>query len=223
MSVSIFEIIGPVMIGPSSSHTAGAVRIGSLARRILGQTPEWANITLYGSFKATYRGHGTDKALTAGLLGMRPDDERIRGALALAEREGLKLNWILSDTEVEHANTARIQLGAKDKTITVQGSSLGGGRVAITSIDDFPVYVTGQAHSLITCHDDRPGMVAKVAQILANNQLNVGALNLSRRSKGDLALMVVETDEAIPATVKEELLSVPLVHRLVSIPFEMDL
>ena len=192
----VFDIVGPVMIGPSSSHTAGAVRLGLMARAILGEEPVRAGIQLTGSFARTYRGHGTDKALTAGILGFMPDDVRIREALSLATSMGLELAFQKVDIPDAPPNTAVIHLtGAKGRTVKVQGASVGGGNIRITGIDRFAVDLTGELPALITIHRDQPGVMMRVTSILAEEGLNIAYMRLSRQRRGEMAMMILELDE----------------------------
>ncbi len=192
----VFDIVGPVMIGPSSSHTAGAVRLGLMARAILGEEPVRAGIQLTGSFARTYRGHGTDKALTAGILGFMPDDVRIREALSLATSMGLELAFQKVDIPDAPPNTAVIHLtGAKGRTVKVQGASVGGGNIRITGIDRFAVDLTGELPALITIHRDQPGVMMRVTSILAEEGLNIAFMRLSRQRRGEMAMMILELDE----------------------------
>lgn len=192
----VFDIVGPVMIGPSSSHTAGAVRLGLMARAILGEEPVRAGIQLTGSFARTYRGHGTDKALTAGILGFMPDDVRIREALSLAASMGLELAFQKVDIPDAPPNTAVIHLtGDEGRTVKVQGASVGGGNIRITGIDRFAVDLTGELPALITIHRDQPGVMMRVTSILAAEGLNIAFMRLSRQRRGEMAMMILELDE----------------------------
>jgi L-serine dehydratase len=194
----VFEVIGPVMIGPSSSHTAGAVRLGRLARSVLGETPQRALVTLHGSFASTGRGHGTDLALIAGLLGYAPDDERIRVADAEAKTAGLSVTFADEDLGEVHPNTARVAMtGADGRTVTVQGSSIGGADVVLTAIDDFDVAITGELPVLVVEHQDRPGVIASVSAVLARHGANIASMEVSRERRGARALMVIETDQPV--------------------------
>lgn len=198
----MFDIAGPIMVGPSSSHTAGAVRLGAMARIILGEPPTAAEIRLHGSFAQTYRGHGTDKAIIGGLLGFAPDDERIKTALALAADAGLKYSFTTVDLPDAHPNTAVLVLtGASGQTRQITGASVGGGNILITGIDGYPVRITGQYHTLITIHDDKPGVIAVVTRELAQAGVNIAFMQVSRSERGAEALMVIEADEPIPAGV----------------------
>ena len=211
--VSLLDIIGPVMVGPSSSHTAGACRIGLLARGLLGCTPHEALVELHGSFARTGEGHGTDKAIVGGLLGFRPDDERLRDALEIAEREGLQYRFEKTTISADaHPNTARISLAAGDRRATVVGSSLGAGRVLISEIDGYPVAVTGNYHSMVLVAEDIPGSVARIAGILAEHRLNIATLRLSRKHRGGDAFMVIEVDEEPPVVVRDAVQALPWVR-----------
>jgi L-serine dehydratase len=195
---SVFDVIGPVMIGPSSSHTAGAVRLGRLARAVFGEQPAVARITLHGSFASTGHGHGTDLALTAGLLGLAPDDERIRTADRQAREAGMEVTFETGDLGEVHPNTARLELSSADgRTVTVQGSSVGGANVVLTSIDDFDVAITGELPVLVVEHHDQPGVIAAVSAILAEHGVNIASMEVSRERRGARALMVIETDQPV--------------------------
>jgi len=200
---SVFDIIGPVMIGPSSSHTAGAVRLGALARAVFGEQPVAAVISLHGSFASTGHGHGTDLALVAGLLGMRPDDGRIPDALAEAERAAMAIAITEADLGEVHPNTAAFVLkGSDGRTMRVQGSSLGGGDVVITDVDGFEVEVSGELPVLLVEHQDRPGEVARATKVLAEHGINIASMQVSREKRGARALMLIETDGDVdPAAV----------------------
>ncbi|MFA5585497.1 MAG: L-serine ammonia-lyase, iron-sulfur-dependent subunit beta [Saccharofermentanales bacterium] len=195
---SLFDIIGPVMVGPSSSHTAGAVRIGLAARSIFGQQPEEAVITLYGSFAHTHKGHGTDLALIAGLLGYSLDQVEIRKAYQLAQEAGLTPRIHLSDEMTEHPNTARIVMRRGDREHSVTGISTGGGLIDLTEIDGFNVHVSCEEPVILVFHRDRPGLIARVTHILADEKVNVSQMEVSRKAKGETALMLIATDGEIP-------------------------
>ena len=204
--VSLLDIIGPVMVGPSSSHTAGACRLGLLARGLVGGTPQAAVMELHGSFARTGEGHGTDKALVAGLLGFRPDDERIRTALQIADQEGLDYRFEKTTiSETAHPNTVRMTLELGDIKSTLTGSSLGAGRVLVTEIDGYPVEVTGNFHTLTLVAEDRKGSIARITGILAEHDINIATLKLTRKQKGGDAFMVIECDEPPGEKVKEEI------------------
>jgi L-serine dehydratase len=192
---SVFDIVGPVMVGPSSSHTAGAVRLGLLARAVFGGTPTRAEIGLHGSFASTGRGHGTDLALTAGLLGIAPDELSIRDAERLAAQAGLDISFSSVDLGQVHPNSASFELsGADEHHASLQGSSLGGGDVVLTRIDSYDVEVTGELPLLLVAHLDRPGEVAAVTAVLADERVNIASMQVSRERRGAGALMLIETD-----------------------------
>lgn len=216
--MNIFDIIGPVMIGPSSSHTAGAVRLGYVAGKILGETPVRAVIRLSGSFAQTYRGHGTDKALLAGILGFAPDDARIRDSLSLAEREGLRYEFHCEDLPGAHPNTTRITLtGSGGKEVAVQGASVGGGNILVSEINGMAVHVTGQSNTLVVLHRDKPGTIAAVTNFVAYSSVNIGNFRLSRPQKGGEAVMTIEVDGEVPESLVENLNILPNIIQVVLI------
>ena len=198
--MNIFDILGPVMVGPSSSHTAGAVRIGLIARRLLGGQPATAKITLSGSFAATGTGHGTDRALVAGLLGMKPDDIRIPDSFALAVEQGLAFTFDKIELKEAHPNTAILQLStAGGRELEVQASSLGGGRIMVNKLDGINVNFNGDSPTLIVHNLDKPGHVAEVTSMLSHKSVNIATMQLYRNHRGGYAVMVIETDQDIPA------------------------
>ena len=207
---SIFDIIGPVMIGPSSSHTAGAARLGKMALSIFRERPDSVTMTLYGSFAKTYRGHGTNRALVAGLLGMDADDARIRESLEIAERENFQYTFIESEIDVGHPNTVRFNMYGKDgKHMSVTGSSLGGGRVAVTNIDGIDVDITGEEHQIIVFHTDQPGVIAGVTHILGLETINISSMRVFRKRKGSEAVMLISTDSDVDAMALQQIKEVP--------------
>lgn len=198
--MNLFDILGPVMVGPSSSHTAGAVRIGRIARRLLGEgTPRRAVITLSGSFAATGHGHGTDRALVAGLLGMQPDDERIARSFFVAADKGMDFRFENANLRGEHPNTARLSLtGRSGRQMSLVASSLGGGRITVVELDGLRVRFSGDLPTLIVQNRDQPGHVSDVASMLASNGVNIATLQLYRDHPGGNAVMVIEIDKAVP-------------------------
>ena len=213
--VSLLDIIGPVMVGPSSSHTAGACRLGLLARCLVGGTPERARVELHGSFARTGEGHGTDKAIVGGLMGFRPDDERIRDALGIAEREGLDYRFektTLGEENEIHPNTVRITIERGDRTSVMVGSSLGAGRVVVTEIDGYPVEVTGNYNTIVLVAEDIPGSVARIAAILSEDGINIATLRLTRKERGGDAFMVIEVDEQPDEKVRADIRTLPWVR-----------
>lgn len=216
--MNIFDIIGPIMIGPSSSHTAGAVRLGRVAWKILGERAIRADIQLSGSFAQTYRGHGTDKALIAGILGMPTDDERIRRSLELARESGLEFHFTESDIPGAHPNTARISLtSASGATAVVQGASIGGGNILVTQINGMEVSFTGQYNTLLVLHYDKPGTIAAVTNFMACSEVNIGNFRLARPKKGGEALMTIEVDGDVSDDLINRLRILPNVINVVLI------
>ena len=199
--MNLFDIMGPIMVGPSSSHTAGAARIGRITRRLLGEPPVSAQLLLHGSFAATGAGHGTDRALVAGLLGMRPDDPRLPRSFELAEEAGMDL--ALGKTVL-----LRVK-GGSGREMEVVASSLGGGRVKVCSIDGLEASFTGDLPTLIIRNRDKPGMVAEVTGVLSRRQVNIAAMQLYRDMRGGLAVMVIESDQPICGAAAEELRACP--------------
>ena len=201
--MNIIDVIGPVMIGPSSSHTAGAVRLGLLAASILGSRPVKAEINLHGSFAETYRGHGTDMALLAGLMGWLPDDERIPRAAEYASAAGMDYSYHKIDLgNMAHPNTALFKLrGENGAYCEIIGSSVGGGQVRVTEIDGFPVELTGRLPAILTVHADARGIIALVTSTLANAGVNIATMRVFRNNKGGLASMVIECDQAVPLEI----------------------
>ncbi|MEO7359539.1 MAG: L-serine ammonia-lyase, iron-sulfur-dependent subunit beta [Gemmatimonadaceae bacterium] len=211
--VSLLDIIGPVMVGPSSSHTAGACRLGLLARCLVGGTPNSAKIELHGSFARTGEGHGTDKAIVAGLMGFRPDDERIRTALEIMEREGL--NYTFEKTTLGddiHPNTVRVTLERGDRHAQMTGASLGAGRVLVSDIDGYPVEVTGNLNTVVLVAEDVKGSIARIAGLLADNNINIATLKLTRKERGGDAFMVIEVDDQPGENVRDAIRSLDWVR-----------
>ena len=198
--MDIFDILGPVMVGPSSSHTAGAARIGAMARTLLGEEVADAKLHLYGSFAETGKGHGTDRALVAGLLGMKPDDLRIPNAFKEAKKAGLRYTIDEIDLRDAHPNTAVLELTGKGgRALTVQASSLGGGRIMVNKLDGINVNFNGDSPTLIVHNLDQPGHVAEVTSMLSHKSVNIATMQLYRNHRGGYAVMVIETDQDIPA------------------------
>lgn len=204
--LSIFQIMGPIMIGPSSSHTAGAVRIGNLARALLEGEPKTMKIYFHGSFAETYKGHGTDVAIVGGLLGYRPDDERIPLALENAQEMGVHVEFHCFNLPHAHPNTVKVELAREDGIkVAVVGSSIGGGEVVITRINEFKVNLTGKYHTVWVLHVDKPGIVAKVTSTLALAGINIAFMEVFREERGALSSMVIQIDQEMPVDVMQEL------------------
>ncbi|MDD2979248.1 MAG: L-serine ammonia-lyase, iron-sulfur-dependent subunit beta [Hespellia sp.] len=196
---NIFDILGPVMVGPSSSHTAGAVRIGYITRVLLGEEPIVADIGLYGSFSSTGKGHGTDRALVAGLLGMHPDDIRIPQSFELAREAGLDFAIHGIQLQDAHPNTAVIEVTGKNhKKLSVESCSIGGGRIRISKLDGITVNCSGESPTLIVHNIDQPGHVAEVTSMMAKCEVNIATMQLYRDKRGGYAVMVIETDQQVP-------------------------
>jgi L-serine dehydratase len=197
---SLFDILGPIMIGPSSSHTAGASRIGFIARRLLGEPPQTAVITLYNSFARTHKGHGTDCAIVGGLLGFLPDDERIKNAFAFAAEQGLAWQFkFQGDAESFHSNAARIHLAGAGNRIEIVGASLGGGRIKIEEIEGFAVDFNAQLDTLVIIAEDIPGSIQRISGAIAESNVNIAQMFVSRNktAKSPLASMVIELDNPL--------------------------
>ncbi len=200
---SVFDIIGPRMTGPSSSHTAGAVRLAHAARHIAGMDVAEAAFTLYGSFAETGRGHGTDKALIAGALGMEPDDERIKDAYRIAREQGVPVSVAYSDEPPKHPNTARIEItGSNGQKTEVVGESVGGGNILITEINGLDVELSGEYPTLVIRHTDKPGVIAEVSHVLAQLNVNIAFMRVFRHGKGEDAYMTIETDQPVTADMQ---------------------
>lgn len=200
---SVFDIIGPVMIGPSSSHTAGAVRIAFLARRMFGKKPDRVDVSFFGSFAQTYKGHATDVAVAAGILEFSPEDPRIKDSIQIAEKMGTEINFIAEEAIPDHPNTLRINLIKGEEEMNVTGISVGGGAIQITEIDGFDLKLSGENPAVLVFHKDAYGTIAPMANIMSANKLNIAHMEVSRREKGSIALMVIETDESITPEVVE--------------------
>ena len=214
---SVFDIIGPLMIGPSSSHTAGAARIGRVARDLFGRQPAWAKIHLYGSFAETYKGHSTDVAIVGGLLDYDTFDERIKTAFEEAEKLGLSFEFIPETGHVDHPNTARIVIGDDKSEMSMMGISIGGGKIEITELNGFPLRLSGNHPAILVVHDDRSGCIANVANCLYKYDINIGHMEVSRKERGDMALMVIEVDQTVGQEVMGELRELPNITQVTRI------
>ena len=202
--LDIFDILGPVMVGPSSSHTAGAVRIGRMARTLLGGEPVRAKIGLYGSFAETGQGHGTDKALVAGLLGLKPDDMKIPNSFDLAKQRGMKFTFETARLREAHPNTAVLEVElASGKLLTLQAASTGGGRIRVDKLNGVEVSFTGAFNTLVIRHKDIAGELADVTRELSNGRVNIANMSLCRDRRGGDALTVIETDQKVPKVVRQ--------------------
>jgi L-serine dehydratase len=214
---SVFDIIGPIMIGPSSSHTAGAARIGRVARSIFGREPKWASISLYGSFAQTYKGHGTDVAIIGGILDFDTDDERIIKAIDIATEKGMKISFIEEDAITDHPNTARVFIGDDQGELELVGISIGGGKIEIIELNGFELKLSGHHPAILVVHNDRFGAIANVASVLAKHEINIGHMEVSRKEVGKLALMTIEVDHNIEDFVLNEIEQLPNILRVTKI------
>ena len=221
--LDIFDILGPVMVGPSSSHTAGAVRIGRMARTLLDGEPVRAKIGLYGSFAETGQGHGTDKALVAGLLGLKPDDMKIPNSFDLAKQRGLKFSFEEARLRDAHPNTAVLEVERADgKTLTLQAASTGGGRIRVDKLNGVEVSFTGALNTLVIRHKDIAGKLADVTRELSNGRINIASMSLCRDRRGGEALTVIETDQKVPLVVRQLIGELPGVEGLIYYEKEAD-
>ncbi len=219
-NVSLLDIFGPVMIGPSSSHTAGVARIAFLARKIFPYPLDGARVSFYGSLARTYKGHGSDKAAVAGLLGILPEDERLGYALELAAREGLAVEIVpvYDGPERYHPNTAVVELWSGDRRIRIRGASIGGGEIRLQSIGGFEADLACSLDAILVLHRDEVGVIAIVSHILAANRFNIAGVASHRKDKGDEALLVVEVDGVVPASIVAQIRDLPAVREVVYVP-----
>ncbi|MEX2542465.1 MAG: L-serine ammonia-lyase, iron-sulfur-dependent subunit beta [Trueperaceae bacterium] len=220
--MGLLDVIGPVMIGPSSSHTAGACRLALLARRMLDSAPLTARLTLHGSFAKTAKGHGTDRALLAGLLGMFPADPRIPDATQLARDAGIGFEFDSRDLGDVHPNSVRIELTSAAERLSMAGSSLGGGLVRVFEVNGFEIDFSGNCFALLVQHDDRPGVIARVARVIADDEGNIGRLHSARRKRGGQAMMSVEIDKHLSQYVLDYLSRLPYVGWVRMLPEVMS-
>lgn len=200
--MNVFDIIGPVMIGPSSSHTAGAVRLGRVANKLIDERElKRVEITLSGSFAQTYKGHGTDRALLAGIMGYHSYSPEIRDALTIAESRGIDYAFLREDIKGAHPNTARIHFYLADgEEGVIQGASVGGGNILVTRVNGMDVSFTGESNTILVMHRDKPGVIAAVTQLMHFEyaELNIANFHLSRQNKGGSAIMTIEIDGQPP-------------------------
>ena len=216
---SVFDMIGPVMIGPSSSHTAGVVRIGRAARKVLGASPKVADITFYNSFARTYEGHGSDRAIVAGLLDFQTDDVRIKEALNLASASGLEYRFkSVGNASTFHPNTVKVILNDGKKQVEVIGESKGGGIINIAEVNGFKADFSASLHTLIIFAADTKGSVAFIANVLAHDDCNIATMSVSRKGKNDLACLVFEMDSGIKDVTLTYLNSLSWVKEIIYIP-----
>ncbi|MFV0467015.1 MAG: L-serine ammonia-lyase, iron-sulfur-dependent subunit beta [Lachnospiraceae bacterium] len=202
--MNIFDIVGPVMVGPSSSHTAGAVKIGNISQKLLNEQVKAAEIWLHGSFAATGKGHGTDKALVAGLLGMKVDDPKVPDSLSIAEELGIRIHIGRIDLGDCHPNSTKINIwGESEQNLEIIAASIGGGRIQINQIDGLTVDFSGDFPTLIVHNLDLPGHVTEVTTLLAQKKINIATMQLYRTKRGGDAVMVIECDQEVTDSVIE--------------------
>ncbi len=217
--VSVFDVIGPIMVGPSSSHTAGAARLGLMARALLGDTPDRVVIGLHGSFAQTGKGHGTDRAVVGGLLGFAPDDDRIRASLAIAEAQGMDVTFEEVDLGSDaHPNSVVFDLWKGDTQLHCAGASIGGGMIRVTNVQGYPVSFSGAYETLVVVAEDRPGTINAVTSWLLMYNLNIATFKVERRERGGEAIMVLESDDAVPDHLAEAISDFPWVHWVRHVP-----
>lgn len=220
---SIFDMIGPVMIGPSSSHTAGVVRVARVAIRVLGGKPDEANITFYNSFAKTYEGHGSDNAIIAGLLDFKTDDKRIKNAFDHAKEQGLTFNFrSVGNASTMHPNTIKLNLKKGDKKMELIGESLGGGVINIAEIDGFTANFSASFHTLIIYARDMKGSIAFIANVLAQDDCNIATMSVSRKGRNELACQVIEMDSGVKEITVKYLESLSWIDHVIYIP-DIDL
>lgn len=205
---SVFDIMGPIMIGPSSSHTAGAARLGKIAGIIAGNDIKDVTFFLHGSFARTYKGHGTDRALVAGILGMNPSDERLKDSIEIAKERNIKVTFKEADLGDVHPNTVKFVIkDSAGNKIEIQGSSIGGGSILITEVDGEEIEFSGEYPTIIIKHRDVPGMISKVTTVMSEHGINIAFMKVFRSKKGSNAAMVFETDSEIPEGIVEKIRS----------------
>lgn len=212
-------MIGPVMIGPSSSHTAGVVRIGRVARRLLGDQPGHAEIVFYNSFARTYEGHGSDRAIIAGLLDFKTDDKRIKDALTLAPAEGMNFTFkSVGNASTLHPNTIRLNLRRGERTVELLGESRGGGLINIAEVNGFKADFSASLHTLVITAKDVKGSIAFISDVLAHDDCNIATMSVSRKGRHDLACLVIEMDSGLRSLTLEYLRSLIWIQEVIYIP-----
>lgn len=217
-NIGIFDVLGPIMIGPSSSHTAGAARLGKIAGTIVNKPIKEVSFLLHGSFRETYKGHGTDRALVAGILGFLPDDPNLKDSISIANEKGIIIRFLPADLGQVHPNTVKFLIkDIDDIEWEVLGSSIGGGLVEIHEINGKKVKITGEYPTIITCHDDVPGTVSKISTLFYENKINIAFMLLSRNQKGKDATMTLEVDTNISDEIINEIKSINGVNRVIVI------
>ncbi len=213
--MNIFDVVGPIMIGPSSSHTAGVVKIGNICKKILGHTPAEVDITFYGSFADTYIGHGTDKAIIGGLLGYSPSDKRIRTSLEDAKKGNYNFKIITKDKKTRHPNTVKIEaIGLDGNTTSILAESIGGGTILVRKINGMDVELNGELNTILLQYDDKPGMIYQISKVLLEHNINIATLNCYRSNKGGVAILSIEIDGVINNYIKNIINNIDNVHTI---------
>lgn len=214
--ISVFDVLGPNMIGPSSSHTAGAAIIAFLAQKMISPPLVKVDFTLYGSFAKTYKGHGTDRALLGGIMGFSADDTRIRDSFRIAEERGLEFSFTPNEEETEvYPNTVDISMeNEAGRKMVIRGESLGGGKVRIVRINQVKVEFTGEYSAVIVIHQDKPGVAAHITKCLSDMNINIAFMRLFRKGKGAIAYTIVESDERLPVEIGEKIRENANVHEV---------
>ncbi len=208
---SLFDIISPIMVGPSSSHTAGAVKLGLLASSIYGQKVEKVTFKLYNSYAQTGKGHGTDKGLLAGVLGFKPDDVRIRDVFNLPETQKIEYSFEYLENFNRHPNAVDFVFEGVQKML-VSGNSIGGGKVEIVRVDDFAVNLSGEYDTLIMSHKDTVGVISKVSGLIQNEGVNIASMICDRAAKGEEASMCLSLDSVLALDVVEKIKAIEGVY-----------
>ena len=217
-SLGVFDILGPIMVGPSSSHTAGAARLGKVARAVASEDIKEVTFLLHGSFGKTYKGHGTDRALVAGILGMEPSDLRLRESLEIAEKEGIKITFKEVDLGDVHPNTVKFLIvGEEGKHYEMMGSSIGGGNIEVNEVNNNKVEFTGSYPTVIISHQDKPGVLAKVSALLYDEFINIAFTKVFRSQKGKEANMVLEVDNNISQELFEQIKAIDGINKVIMI------
>lgn len=216
--MSIFEVMGPIMVGPSSSHTAGPVKIGRIASLIFNEPIDEVNIYFHGSFARTYKGHGTDRAVIGGILGYRPDNESIKNSIALARDKGIKINFEEIQLQDAHPNTIIIQLINEENSVTVKSSSIGGGKIIVQEINNYTVNISGTYPTLWILHRDKPGIIGAVTSRLGKFNLNIAFMQVFRKNRGSLASCIIEMDHDINNIILKHLKSIADIKQIRYIP-----
>lgn len=218
--MGILDVIGPIMIGPSSSHTAGAAKIGFLAKLIYGKPIQKVEITLYNSFAKTGKGHGTDKAIMGGILGMKMDDERIPRSLEIAREHGIQFSFIFQQDPDKHPNEAKIDLLDPDtgERYSISGFSIGGGNAKIVEINGIKVDFSGKHDMLLISYQDLPGMIGYIGEVLGDNHINIAYVQISRDASVGTAMAILKLDDFCPEEIVAKLCENKNIIKAISFP-----